>query len=166
MRLMKTRYLAELVVAVLLITGGIITPARAAAGTQDGALVGVSRPAAAPGGSNSWSWRGPQFNSQVGEAPEVIQVVFDVVNSNTIWATTNQGVYLSQDGGESWEPRNHGLSGYGDLVVTDLLQDPSNPGQLTISTWDTGCFTRRMAVLNGRGSPIRWVPPARLPAPG
>lgn len=108
---MKIRRLAQLVVAVLLIMGGVITPAGAAVSTHGEAPAGVSGLRAAPGRSDSWSWRGPQFNSADGEAPEVIQVVFDVADSNTIWATTNQGVYRSLDDGESWEPRNRGLDG-------------------------------------------------------
>src|SRR5450759_1254644 len=111
MRSMKMRRLAQLVVAVLLIMGGIITPAGGAVSAHGEAPAGVSGLRAAPGGSDSWSWRGPQFKSADGEAPEVIQVVFDVADSNTIWATTNQGVYRSLDDGESWEPRNRGLDG-------------------------------------------------------
>ena len=89
-------------------------------------------------GTNSWTWRGPQYNTAADEAPQVTQIVIDSTNPNLVYAGTHQGVYRSTDGGESWEPRNGGLGGYGDLVITGLVIDPTNSQTLIIGTWGYG----------------------------
>jgi photosystem II stability/assembly factor-like uncharacterized protein len=93
-----------------------------------------------PSGTNFWTYRGPQYNSANGEAPNVIQLLVDPADPNIIYAGTNQGVYRSTDGGENWEPRNGGLGGYGDLVVSGLALDPSDHTRLIIGTWGYGVF--------------------------
>ncbi|HYG63955.1 MAG TPA: hypothetical protein VEL74_15375, partial [Thermoanaerobaculia bacterium] len=47
--------------------------------------------------------------------------------SNRLYATTMWGVYLSTDGGQTWEPWSDGLEG---LSVGDILIDPTNPYRL------------------------------------
>jgi len=53
------------------------------------------------------------------------------LNSQVMWAGTEQGVYYSSTAGKSWESRNAGLIGTDVLV---LEADPSNPGHLYAST--------------------------------
>ncbi len=89
-------------------------------------------------GIDYWTWRGPRHNTEAGQAPMVIQVVLDPTNPTIIYAGTNQGVYRSTDGGETWMPANGGLGGYGDLVVTGLAIDPVDPKVLVIGTWGYG----------------------------
>lgn len=89
-------------------------------------------------GTNYWTWSGPAHDTENGEAPEVSKIVIDPSNPDILYAGTNQGVYRSTDGGETWAPRNGGLGGYGDLVVTGLAIDPTDSETLVIATWGYG----------------------------
>jgi len=91
-------------------------------------------------GSNSWTFRGPKINTAAGNAPSVMQILYDRTNSNIVYAGTDQGIYRSADGGESWEAHNQGLGGYGDLVISGLAQDPVDAATLIIGTWGYGVF--------------------------
>ncbi len=106
-------------------------------------------------GTDFWTWRGPRHNLEGGEAPMVIQIVLDPTNANIVYAGTNQGVYRSADGGETWTPANGGLGGYGDLVVTGIAVDPVDPKTLIIGTWGYG-------LLKSTDSGANW---SRLPDP-
>lgn len=106
-------------------------------------------------GTDFWTWRGPRHSLEYGEAPMVIQIVLDPTNANIVYAGTNQGVYRSADGGETWTPANGGLGGYGDLVVTGIAIDPVDPKTLIIGTWGYG-------LLKSTDSGANW---SRLPDP-
>lgn len=106
-------------------------------------------------GTNFWTWSGPAYDTENGEAPEVSQIVIDPSNPDILYAGTDQGVYRSTDGGENWAPRNGGLGGYGDLVVTGIAIDPTDSQTLIISTWGYG-------LLRSTDSGMNWT---RLPDP-
>jgi photosystem II stability/assembly factor-like uncharacterized protein len=99
-------------------------------------------------GLNNWTKTGPMWDTAYGEAPQVIQILIDPSNPNIVYAGTNQGVYRSTDGGETWEPRNGGLGGYGDLVVSGIARHPTNPDILIIATWGYGLFRSTDAGRN------------------
>ncbi|MBN1261058.1 MAG: DNRLRE domain-containing protein [Anaerolineae bacterium] len=88
--------------------------------------------------NDAWTYRGPEYNTAGGSAPQVTQVVIDPKNPNIVYAGTNQGVYRSSDGGETWFPGNGGLGGYGDLVISGLAIDPVDSNTLVIGTWGYG----------------------------
>ena len=83
----------------------------------------------------SWTQRGPSIR-----APSVIQIAIDPITSSTIYAATDQGVYKSTNGGETWDPKNQGLGGYGDLVISGISIDPSNVNTIYLGTWGYGVF--------------------------
>ena len=91
-------------------------------------------------GLDSWTSRGPKIDIASGNAPSVMQILYDRANSNIVYAGTDQGVYRSADGGESWEAHNQGLGGYGDLVISGIAQDPLDAATLIIGTWGYGVF--------------------------
>ncbi len=131
--------IALLLLAVLAILMASATPLSAAP------------PAAGPesvAGADSWTWRGPSHFSGIGAAPEVNHIVIDPSDPSIVYATTNQGVYGSANGGETWEPRNGGLGGYGDLVVSWLAIDPINSQRLLIGTWGYGLFRSTDSGVN------------------
>ena len=110
-----------------------------ASGTPSSAAPSVAGPESVAG-ADSWTWRGPSHDSSNWSAPELKHIVIDPANSSIVYACTNQGVYRSTNGGETWEPRNGGLGGYGDLVVSWLAIDPTNHQKLLIGTWGYGLF--------------------------
>ena len=89
-------------------------------------------------GIDSWTWRGPSHDTAAGLAPQVNDIVMEPGNPAIIYAATNQGVYRSTNTGNTWQPRNQGLGGYGGLVVTDLEIDPTNHQRLVAGTWGYG----------------------------
>ena len=93
-------------------------------------------------GNNFWTSRGPQRNTTAWppEAPQITQIVYDKNNPNIVYAGTNQGVYRSTDGGDTWESRSHGLGGYGALVISGLAIHPTVPQNLVIGTWGYGLY--------------------------
>jgi len=108
----------------------------------------ASEDAVGPMGLNTWTKTGPMWDTANGRAPQVIQILIDPSNPNIVYAGTNQGVYRSTDGGETWEPRNGGLGGYGDLVVSGIARHPTNPDILIIATWGYGLFRSTDAGRN------------------
>jgi photosystem II stability/assembly factor-like uncharacterized protein len=86
-------------------------------------------------GTDSWTQQGPYIL-----APGVIQIAIDPANSNRIYAGTDQGVYRSTNGGETWVPKNQGLGGYGDLVISGIAIDPNNSSTIYLATWGYGIF--------------------------
>ncbi len=108
-------------------------------------------------GVDFWTWRGPRYNLAAGAAPQVTTVVLDPNNSDIVYAGTNQGVYRSADGGESWQPRNGGLGGYGDLVITGIAIDPTDSRILIIGTWGYGLLKSTDSGANWTrlGDPVR-----------
>ncbi len=125
------------VILAFLTTGGLgVTPVRASPES-----VGAQ-------GLNTWTQTGPKWDTAHREAPQVIQILIDPSNPSIIYAGTNQGVYRSTDGGETWEPRNGGLGGYGDLVVSGIVRHPTNPDILYIATWGYGLFKSTDAGRN------------------
>lgn len=101
-----------------------------------------------PAGLNTWTKTGPMWNITNGWAPQVVQILIDPSNPNIVYAGTDQGVYRSTNGGETWEPRNGGLGGYGDLVISGIARHPTNPNTLYIATWGYGLFRSTDAGLN------------------
>jgi hypothetical protein len=110
-----------------------------ASGTPASAAPSVAGPASVEG-ADSWTWRGPSHFSGIRAAPEIKHIAIDPTNPSIVYASTNQGVYRSANAGETWEPRNGGLGGYGDLVVSWLAVDPTNHQRLLIGTWGYGLF--------------------------
>ncbi|MEJ2734555.1 MAG: hypothetical protein P8189_13485, partial [Anaerolineae bacterium] len=110
-----------------------------ASGTPASAAPAVAGPASVEG-ADSWTWRGPSHFSGIRAAPEIKHIAIDPTNPSIVYASTNQGVYRSANAGETWEPRNGGLGGYGDLVVSWLAVDPTNHQRLLIGTWGYGLF--------------------------
>ncbi|NIV30169.1 MAG: hypothetical protein GWN58_11930 [Anaerolineae bacterium] len=108
----------------------------------------VPRSPAAVEGTDSWTWRGPSHDTASGLAPHGKKIVIDPANPAIVYVATNQGVYRSANGGVTWEPRNEGLGGYGDLVVSDLELDPSNSQRLIIGTWGYGLLESTDAGLH------------------
>ncbi len=111
--------------------------------TVRGTPLFASEPAVEPqsvDGVDWWTWRGPTHNSASFNAPQLNHIVIDPGNPSIVYANTNQGVYRSANGGETWEPRNGGLGGYGDLVVNWMALDPTNSQKLLIGTWGYGLF--------------------------
>lgn len=106
-------------------------------------------------GIDVWTRRGPRHNLAAGEAPEVTTLALDPNNPDIIYAGTIQGVYRSTDGGESWQPRNGGLGGYGDLVISSIAFDPTDSRIIIIGTWGYG-------LLKSTDSGATWT---RLPDP-
>lgn len=102
--------------------------------------IAAASPASSIGiqGIDFWTWRGPRYNLEADEAPMVTQIVVDSTNPTVVYAGTNQGVYRSVDGGETWSAANGGLGGYGDLVISGLAIDPVDPKVLIIGTWGYG----------------------------
>ncbi len=91
-------------------------------------------------GAQVWARRGPQLAASQGQAPQVFQLAIDPNKPQVVYAGTNQGVYRSPDGGESWEARNLGLGDYNGLVVSALALDSNTPQTLVIGTWGDGLF--------------------------
>ena len=91
-------------------------------------------------GLDFWTSRGPKIDIASGNAPSVMQILYDRANANIVYAGTDQGVYRSADGGESWEAHNQGLGGYGDLVISGIAQDPLDTATLIIGTWGYGVY--------------------------
>lgn len=124
-----------------------------------------------PTGLNTWTFSGPKWDPSYYEAPGVIQILIDPSNPNIVYAGTNQGVYRSTDGGETWEPRNGGLGGYGDLVISGIARHPTNPDILYIATWGYGLFKSTDAGRNwtrltdplASGAQMMAAPPPGLP---
>lgn len=124
-----------------------------------------------PTGLNTWTLSGPKWPIANRMAPKVIQILIDPSNPNIVYAGTNQGVYRSTDGGETWEPRNGGLGGYGDLVISGIARHPTNPDILYIATWGYGLFKSTDAGRNwtrltdplASGTQMMAAPPPGLP---
>lgn len=93
-----------------------------------------------PAGNDFWTWRGPQHDVLNLKGPQVNHLSVHPTNPNIIYAGTNQGFYRSNDAGESWVDQNEGLGGYGDLVITAIATDHTNPNRLLIATWGAGIW--------------------------
>ena len=131
---MKTPFFKTIFAILVIFT--LLTPSK---NLQRAAAQSGSQPDGASG-SNSWTFRGPKINTASGNAPSVMQILYDRTNSNIVYAGTDQGVYRSADGGESWEAHNQGLGGYGDLVISGIAQDPVDAATFIIGTWGYGVF--------------------------
>jgi photosystem II stability/assembly factor-like uncharacterized protein len=86
--------------------------------------------------TGSWAKRGPTIATAAG----VIQIAIDPGNANIVYAATDQGVYRSTNKGETWVPKNQGLGGYGDLVVSGISIDRNNTSTIYLGTWGYGVF--------------------------
>jgi photosystem II stability/assembly factor-like uncharacterized protein len=94
-----------------------------------------------------WVSRGP-FYDPATEGPPIYAIAYHPTNPAIVYAATEQGVYRSQDGAETWQPRNGGLGGFGDLRVMDLTLAPNNPDHLFIATWGYGVMQSTDAGQN------------------
>ncbi len=141
---MKTKFHSILIIGIVLALIGTWMIADAASLTTKHSADAPIGPA----GTNAWTLVGPKWNTAENYAPQVIQILIDPSNPNVVYAGTNQGVYRSTDGGETWSPRNSGLGGYGDLVVSGIARHPTNPQILIIATWGYGLFRSTDAGAN------------------
>jgi photosystem II stability/assembly factor-like uncharacterized protein len=57
-------------------------------------------------------------------------LVVDPRNSSTLYGGTSRGIFISTDGGLSWNASNSGLPNRTELWVSTLVMDPGNPGTL------------------------------------
>ncbi len=157
-------------IAIVLIALGFLGISIAATAAEP-AIAQQAAGAAGPAGVNTWTKTGPMWDATNGLAPQVIQILIDPSSPNTVYAGTDQGVYRSTDGGETWEPRNGGLGGYGDLVVSGIVRHPTNPDILFIATWGYGLFKSTDAGRNwtrltdplASGTQAMAAPPPGLP---
>src|SRR5207247_7979461 len=67
-------------------------------------------------GINRWTSNGPQGGS-------VNALVVDPADDATVYATTNRGVYKSENSGTLWKPMTNGMS---DLSVSALTISPED----------------------------------------
>ncbi len=93
-------------------------------------------------GSSAWEYNGASWTKKALtiRAPGIRAIAIHPTNSAVIYATSDQGVYKSTNGGESWTPKNQGLGGYGDLAVYSISIDPTNPNTIYLGTWGYGIF--------------------------
>lgn len=106
-------------------------------GARSSGLADPQAPAAVEG-TNYWTKRGPYLTEPT--APGVIQIAIHPDNADIIYAGTDQGVYRSEDGGETWVPKNKNLGGYGALVISGLAIDPNTPTTIYLGTWGYGIY--------------------------
>ena len=63
----------------------------------------------------------------------ITSFVIDPINPQVVYAGSwGSGVYKSQDGGQNWQPSNHGL---GNLYINSLALDPASPAILYVGTY-------------------------------
>ncbi|MBN1956421.1 MAG: protein kinase [Anaerolineae bacterium] len=89
------------------------------------------------------------YQAESGEGPQVLHILFDPSDFDIVYAATNQGIYRSGDGGESWELRSVGLGDDGERVITSLAVDPANPQTIFAGTWGYG-------ILRSTDGGLRW----------
>ena len=78
--------------------------------------------------------------------PEINTLLMDNRNE-TLFAGTDNGVFRSQDGGESWQPVNSGIT---NINVKSLVQN-SQDGTLYVGTWGGGIF-------RSQNNAVSWQP--------
>ncbi|AWB68914.1 hypothetical protein C2869_04185 [Saccharobesus litoralis] len=103
---------------------------------------------------------------QIFKAPVVLQVESSPVDANILLLTVgnqmrldrqflNPGLYLSQDGGQSWNKINNNLSNYDKII--DAKPDPYNPNVLWAAGWGSGW---NVAYIN-KTKDSTWLPVKR-----
>ena len=61
-------------------------------------------------------------------------LLVDPKNSSTLYGGNSRGIFISTDGGLSWNAPNSGLPGRPGLELSTLVMDPGNPGTLYATT--------------------------------
>lgn len=84
------------------------------------------------GGSN---WEQIQDNTISGLS--VTEILVDPLNENIAWAATNRGVFLTADGGYTWENRSKGLP---ETLIMDIQYDPKDSNILYAGTAYKGLY--------------------------
>lgn len=84
------------------------------------------------GGSN---WKKIQDNTISGLS--VTEILVDPLNENIAWAATNKGVFLTLDGGYTWEKRSIGLP---EVLIMDIQYDPKDSNILYTGTAYQGLY--------------------------
>jgi photosystem II stability/assembly factor-like uncharacterized protein len=103
-------------------------------------LPNLANPGVWPGqsvkaGTNVWTTKGP-YQSGV----TVNALTIEPGASSTLYVGTNKGVYKTTNAGQSWVPKNNGLTGYGGLVITDIAIHPNSFNVMYIGTWGSGVY--------------------------
>ena len=73
-------------------------------------------------------------------SPSVNDLTIDPTNPQIVYAATEEGVYKSTDGGNTWHAKLNGLSAFGGLAVSNVVINPNNPQNLYIATWGDGIY--------------------------
>jgi len=84
------------------------------------------------GGSN---WEQIQDNTISGLS--VTEILVDPLNENIAWAATNKGIFLTLDGGYTWEKRSIGLP---EGLIMDIQYDPKDSNILYAGTAYQGLY--------------------------
>ncbi len=84
------------------------------------------------GGSN---WE--QIEDSTINGLSVTEILVDPLNENIAWAATNRGVFLTNDGGYTWENRSKGLP---EALIMDIQYDPTASNILYAGTAYKGLY--------------------------
>ena len=80
---------------------------------------------------------------------EVRSIVLHPERQGTVFAGTQKGPYLSEDGGESWHPLLLPTDTPDeDLIVWSICLDPTNPETIYVGTQNTSVFRSRNSGYN------------------
>jgi len=100
-------------------------------------------------GGKTWEHKGLSGSDRIG------RIAIDPRNSNRIFVATlgklytkggQRGIYLTEDGGDTWEQI---LAGGKETGFIDLQMDPNNPDIIFASSWE---FDRKAWNFNGSGA--------------
>jgi len=100
-------------------------------------------------GGKTWEHKGLSGSDRIG------RIAIDPRNSNRIFVATlgklytkggQRGIYLTEDGGDTWEQI---LEGGKETGFIDLQMDPNNPDVMFASSWE---FDRKAWNFNGSGA--------------
>jgi LPXTG-motif cell wall-anchored protein len=84
-------------------------------------------------GGNNWE----QIQDNTISGLSVTEILVDPLNENIAWAATNRGVFLTADGGYTWENRSKGLP---EALIMDIQFDPKDSNILYAGTAYQGLY--------------------------